>query len=226
MANEHPAKAKRLLIELRCIFNSALENGWIDTNPANAVRTIRAPTLRERLTLDMWRKIYLRAYDANTWGRRLLLLALVTGQRRGDLAKMRFKDVYGGYLHVVQAKTGAKVALPLSLCLPQIATTLEFAIAECVDYSINPDYLLRKTTGEALSESSLSYKFECMRNAEFPEMAGVITAPSLHECRSLSARLYDGIVDTQKLLGHSSATMTAVYHKPRNLKTDEYQIVQ
>ena len=65
-----------------------------------------------------------------------------------------------------------------------------------------------------------------MRNAEFPEMAGVITAPSLHECRSLSARLYDGIVDTQKLLGHSSATMTAVYHKPRNLKTDEYEIVQ
>ena len=69
VANEHPAKAKRLLIELRCIFNSALENGWIDTN---AVRTVRAPTLRERLTLDMWRRIYLRA---NTWGRRLLLLS-------------------------------------------------------------------------------------------------------------------------------------------------------
>ena len=44
--------------------------------------------------------------------------------------------------------------------------------------------------------------------------------PTLHEVRSLSARLYEaqGGVDTQALAGHSSADMTAVYADPRGVE--------
>ena len=225
-AKTRPQTAKRLLIELRCMMNSALENGWIDVNPAIAVRIVKAPTQRERLTLAMWRKMYLAAYDADGWGRRLLLLALITGQRRGDLVKMRFSDVYDRHLHIVQEKTGTKLALPLAMRLPQIDTSLEQAIVDCADYAVNPDYMLRKSTGTQLSCCSLSYKFECMRNAVYPAMADSNVAPSLHECRSLAARLYNGVLDTQDLLGHSSVKMTAVYHDTRNLRTDEYKCVR
>lgn len=43
--------------------------------------------------------------------------------------------------------------------------------------------------------------------------------PSLHECRSLAARMYDaqGVRDVQTLLGHSHASMTELYKDDRGL---------
>ena len=222
----HPQKAKRLLVELRCMFNAAMENGWIDINPAISIRTVKAPTLRQRLTLEMWRKMYLSVYDDDNWNRRLLTLALMTGQRRGDLVKMRFSDIHDGCLHITQEKTGVKLALPLRLRLPAVSMSLAFVIKDCFHYAKNPDYMLRKSTGAKLSASTLSYRFECIRDAAMPEMTGSHVAPSLHECRSLAARLYNGVVDTQTLLGHTNPIMTALYLKERNLKNNELKVLE
>ncbi|RIH38262.1 hypothetical protein UQ69_25000, partial [Shigella sonnei] len=38
-------------------------------------------------------------------------LALVTGQREGDLAAMRWEDIRDGRLYVEQQKTGAKIRI-------------------------------------------------------------------------------------------------------------------
>ena len=50
--------------------------------------------------------------------------------------------------------------------------------------------------------------------------------PSLHEVRSLSARLYraEG-VDVQTLLGHKNAEMTAIYEDDRGLSAKEWKRV-
>jgi hypothetical protein len=79
-----------------------------------------------------------------------MLLALVTAQREGDISKMQFTDVWDGHLHVEQIKTGAKVAIPLSLRCDAIGMTLEQVIAQCRDHIVSP-YLVHYTHNKAMA---------------------------------------------------------------------------
>ncbi|MFP9126129.1 tyrosine-type recombinase/integrase, partial [Enterococcus faecalis] len=40
-------------------------------------------------------------------------LAILTGQRSGDIRKLKWNDVHDGFLWVEQEKTGTKIAIPL-----------------------------------------------------------------------------------------------------------------
>lgn len=79
-----------------------------------------------------------------------MLLGLVTAQRQGDISKMQFSDVWDGHLHVEQIKTGAKVAIPLSLRCDAIGMTLEQVIAQCRDHIVSP-YLVHYTHNTAMA---------------------------------------------------------------------------
>ena len=153
----------------------------------------------------------------------MLALALVTGQRRSDLCKMRFADVWDGHLHVQQAKTGARLALPLALRLDAVGLTLAEVIEDCKGYAVGSEFLLRKHDGHQLGDASLSARFETAR-----EGAGVALKdehpPSLHECRSLSERLYRAQgINTMTLLGHKHQQMTDVYNDDRGLSRGEWK---
>jgi integrase len=41
-----------------------------------------------------------------------MLLAIVTGQRLGDICNMKFSDVWDDMLHIEQEKTGTRLAIP------------------------------------------------------------------------------------------------------------------
>lgn len=226
----HPVAAQRMLVEIRCMFDEAVANGWLNSNPAKAVRMPRVRVRRRRLALNEWRLIYEHARDNRPpWVHRMILLALVTGQRRSDLVKMRFSDVWRhddgkDYLHVVQAKTGARIAIPIALRLDHIGVSVSEAIEMCRGYApLEPDgdgYLLRKTTSAAPCPESMSWRFEQSREAVLPpESEAGRHPPTLHECRSLSAREYRKLgIDTMVLLGHSRQSMTDLYHDDRGLE--------
>lgn len=77
--------------------------------------------------------------------------------------------------------------------------------------------------GKPLGMASLSARFEEAREAALPPFASG-HPPSLHECRSLSERLYrkQG-VNTMVLLGHSSQKMTDLYNDDRGLSSGEWK---
>lgn len=227
LAAEHSYAAKRMLIEARDMFAEALNYGWVDRNPAMAVRPPRIRIARRRLTFEQWRKIYAWAVAKSPpWVPLMLLLALVTGQRRGDLRKMRLSDVWDGLLHVQQEKTGTRIAIPLGLRLDEVNLSVGVVIERCRDYAPveqgGDAWLLRKTTTGQLVAPSLSWRFEQARDGALGEHTGGGNPPSLHECRSLSERLYrEHGVDTQTLLGHSNQAMTDVYNDDRGLSARE-----
>lgn len=221
---EHPQTGKRVLMEARDMFNEAVNYGWIDRNPAASVKAQVVKIQRRRLTLEQWQDIKLYAdEEMPPWVSRMLVLALVTGQRRSDLLKMRFSDVWDGHLHIEQEKTGAKLALPVALKLNAIGTTLGQAIDSCLDYATGNEYLLRKHNGQQLVGASLSARFEEAREGALPEINDGLP-PSLHECRSLSERLYrtQGI-DTMVLLGHKHQSMTDQYNDDRGLSKGKWK---
>jgi len=224
---EHPPLSKRVLIETKAVFNSALEYGWIDRNPAMQVKAQQVTVQRNRLTLEQWQAIHAHAEaDMPPWVARMLVLALVTGQRRSDVVKMRFADVWDDHLHVVQAKTGAKLALPLALRLDAIGVSLGEAIEACRTYAVGEEYLLRKHNGKRLGDASLSARFEEAREASVP-MCETGSPVSLHEIRSLSERLHRAKgLNTMILLGHKSQDMTDLYNDDRGLSSGSWKTLE
>lgn len=231
-----PHKAGRVLMELRDIYVEAIANGTAESNPAAHVKKPPAPGLRKRLTLETWQAMFTLAKTSNQqWLPLMLLLGLHTGQRRADLAKMRFDDVVDGHLRVEQQKKarkkiGARLAIPLSLKLQATGLTLGQVIELCKTAGKPGPTMLRKANGRPIEMSSLSARFrELIVAVCGPDAYRQFEWPSLHEVRSLSARTYiaEGMppATVQTLLGHAHAEMTAIYLNDRGLTEAEWKTV-
>lgn len=222
---EHPQLAKRVLIETKDFFNEAVNYAWLDRSPAVSIKAPHVRVLRHRLTIAQWWKILRHTIDHQPpWVSRMLALVLVTGQRRSDLCKMRFSDVWDGHLHVEQEKTGSRLALPLVLRLNAIDLTLGQIIDDCHGYAVPGEHMLRKHNGKPLVLASLSARFEEAREAA---LAAADHPPSLHECRSLSERLYRAQgINTMILLGHKHQSMTDLYNDDRGLTHGHWKTLQ
>lgn len=165
--------ARRICDELRDIFLEAVANDWCDVNPVLNMRKPQGKVKRKRLSLETWSGMRdLAQTHRQGWVLPMLLLALVTAQRRADLGKMRFDDVWDNHLHIEQQKKagkdyGARVALPLTLRLDVVGLTLGEVIDTCRTYAPAGPTLLRKSDGKAIELSSLSTRFnELIRAVE------------------------------------------------------------
>jgi len=190
-------------------------------NPALATKQPRSKVQRERLNFDEWSKIYSCAVDMPNYVQNSMLIALITGQRLGDIAKMQFSDIWDGYLHLQQEKTGAKLAIPLSLYSKALDMTLEQVITRCRDRILSKHVIHhhhntpQAKRGESVARDTISTGF-----TEARKKSGIIwengTAPTFHEQRSLAERLYrDQGINTQQLLGHKNQIQTDKYHDDR-----------
>lgn len=190
-------------------------------NPALATKMPRNKVQRERLNFEEWSSIFDAASELPNYVQNSMLLALVTGQRLGDIAKMQFSDIWDGYLHIQQEKTGAKLAIPLSLRCDALNLSLEEVISRCRDRIVSKFVIHHHHTtaqakrGEALTISSITTGFSKARKmTSLTWDSG--SPPTFHEQRSLSERLYrEQGMDTQRLLGHKNQTQTDKYNDDR-----------
>lgn len=228
---DRSSMARRIFDELRDVFREAVANEWCESNPVLNTRRPPNKIKRKRLSLEAWDAMCeVALVHRQAWVLYMLLLALVTGQRRADLGKMRFDDVWDGYLHIEQQKKagkgyGARVALPLALRLDAIGVTLGEVIEMCKHYSKAGPTLLRRNDGQRIELSSLSTRFnEIIRAVHGDGVYAEREWPSLHEVRSLSERLYrDQGIQTQHLLGHKNQEMTDKYNDDRGLTAAEWK---
>ena len=97
---------------LRVLFEHSIDLGWRSDNPAKGVKMLR-PTGPKR---EAWPQAKIEAFRATATGRALLIfeLCLGTGQRIGDVLRMRWSDIEGGGIWVRQGKTGARLWIPFT----------------------------------------------------------------------------------------------------------------
>ncbi|EFA9900625.1 site-specific integrase [Escherichia coli] len=205
------------------VFKEAQHYGEVPPgyNPALATKQPRRKITRQRLSLEEWKKIFDIADASHRYMGNAMLLALVTGQRLGDISRMKFSDIWDDHLHVIQEKTGSKIAIPLSLRLNAINWSLRDVVARCRDYAVSP-YLVHffRTTSQAERGAQVKSNTLTMNFSKARDLAGIDwgdgSPATFHEQRSLSERLYkqQGL-DTQKLLGHKSQQQTDRYHDDR-----------
>ncbi|MCP2007025.1 integrase [Duganella sp. HSC-15S17] len=215
------ATAMNLRARLSDVFRMAETQGLIEQgrNPVTATYTPSRVVKRERLSLEQ----FLLIRDLGPiWLRRAMNLALLSGQRRDDIAEMKTADKRDGFLHVIQGKGQGRVrlALDLSIRIDALGISLDDAVKDCRD-NILSRYLVHHTRhvakakpGDRINSNSLSNAFTAARVA-----AGIVpeegrSAPTFHEIRSLAERLYReqyGKDFAQAILGHKSASMTERY---------------
>ncbi|MGS4241860.1 site-specific integrase [Serratia marcescens] len=205
------------------VFKEAQHVGEVPPgyNPALATKQPRRKITRQRLSLQEWQQIFDIADKNHRYMGNAMLLALVTGQRLGDISAMRFNDIWDDCLHIVQEKTGAKLAIPLSLRCEAINMSLREVVARCRDYAVSP-YLIhyfRSTSmaqrGAQVSGNTLTVNFSKARDKANIDW-GYGTPATFHEQRSLAERLYsEQGLNTQLLLGHKSQKQTDRYHDDR-----------
>lgn len=218
-----PRMAQVIRSVLIDVFKEAQHAGEVPPghNPALATKQPRRRITRQRLNLDEWQKIFDIADANHKYMGNAMLLALITGQRLGDISRMKFTDVWDDHLHIEQEKTGSKIAIPLALRCNAINWSLREVIARCRDYAVSP-YLVHflHSTSQAERGAQVKARTLTMNFSKARDKAkinwGDGTPATFHEQRSLAERLYEAQgIDTQKLLGHKSPSQTARYHDDR-----------
>ncbi|HBT4804126.1 TPA: tyrosine-type recombinase/integrase [Klebsiella quasipneumoniae subsp. similipneumoniae] len=218
-----PRMAQVIRSVLIDVFKEAQHAGEVPPghNPALATKQPRRRITRQRLNLNEWQKIFDIADANHKYMGNAMLLALITGQRLGDISRMKFTDVWDDHLHIEQEKTGSKIAIPLALRCDAINWSLREVIARCRDYAVSPYlvHFLHSTSqaerGAQVKARTLTMNFSKARDKAKIDW-GDGTPATFHEQRSLAERLYEAQgIDTQKLLGHKSPNQTAQYHDDR-----------
>jgi integrase len=214
------ARAMRSL--LRDVFMEAMAEGWCETNPVEVTKAARVKVKRERLTLELWQAAYAEARQP--WLKRAMELAVLTGQRREDIAAMLFRDEQDAHLHVIQSKTGARLRISGALRLDALDLDLSTVIKRCRDRVLSQHLVhhhrtvSRAKAGQRVVLDTLSKEFAAARDRGAAALGVELGAspPTFHEMRSLAARLHaiEGR-DPQLLLGHRSAKMTDLYRDSR-----------
>ncbi len=226
---EHAARYLRSRLIQVCRRAQGL--GWMESNPAKVTDAVSPEVKRARLSLEQFQEVYKKASEVALWLQHAMLLALVTGQDRSTVCAMRRDDVRDGCLITSRSKTARTnrpVAIPLALRL----NALDLSLAELVarDTGIDSVYLVHQIRSSRDAKPGTPIAPHRVTNAfaDARELAGITGkgAPTFHEIRSLSKRLYDaqGGVDTKTLLGHASDSAAALYADPRSMEPQRVRI--
>ena len=136
-----------------------------------------------------------------------LRLADLIGQRPSDVRKLKETDISGGYLHIKQGKTAAKLRMnvmgDLAALIAEIQEYKAHVKAKCTDLLVNED-------GKPLMADAMRYRFDKARDA-----AGI--PKNEFQFRDLRAKVATEADDeagtkvAQAILGHTTEAMTAEY---------------
>lgn len=193
---------------LRVLMEHAIDLGWRDagTNPAKGVDLLQS----DRPDRQPWPADLVAAYRATATGRALLVfeLCIGTGQRIGDVLRMRWSDVDDGGIVVRQGKTGAKLWIPLT---PRLKAVLD------ATPKVGMTICAWGQNGKPTSYRGAADLVMAVRKAIRAE------AYDLHSLRyTTAAELAEaGCSDEliQSITGHATARMVAKYAGPARQKS-------
>ncbi|NOX40759.1 MAG: tyrosine-type recombinase/integrase [Alphaproteobacteria bacterium] len=220
--SKNPPTANRIFDDVSKIFSWGVPRGFSTINPAAHLDRIQSGE-----SYEPWPTWALEKFIAQgQWHMtRALLMALYTGQRRGDVLAMTFQDIRDGVWHLSQGKTGNKV--PVSL--HPIAQTIvddewEWGKSQSIIDPKRP--VLRNSRGNAWGSGfGASWNKEMLRL----NLKGQTPRLTYHGLRTTNATLiasavaqnpekFGGIERVQSLLGHHSKRMSE--HYARRAKTE------
>ncbi len=209
-----PATRNRHLAHLSSMFNKGKEWGLITDNPAQGIKPLRENGARTRF-LDK-EEIQLLLNASSKEFRPILISALHTGMRKGEILKLPWPDVdfKNRIITVQESKSGKKRMIPMNDTLYETLKVLPTRFQRGYVFPSpvgegKPLYDCRKQFSNAVTKAGIeNIRFHDLRHtfASHLIMAGV------------------DLMTVKELLGHASVTMTMRYahlapdHRNRAIK--------
>lgn len=188
----------RQLAVLSCAFSEAVGRWyWMDANPCRDVK--RHPSKpRDRYVTDEEFDSFKALVPLRL--KLAMDLALLTGQRQGDILKLRWErvDRVMGRIRVRQAKTGKRLGIRITPAIDEVLT-------RCQNLSPPGEYVIRKRDG--LPYSSEGFRAIWQRYMRKWERLGHERF-TFHDLRAKSASDSETIDAAYQRLGHTSMSMT------------------
>jgi integrase len=135
IGRETPREADNRMSVLSAVFSYAFDKGRITRNPIGAFTRLHRADRSDILWTEADIARFMR--DAPVELQRVMILALHTGQRYGDLLHLRWSDYTDGRLRLIQSKSSARVEVP---CTPALGRMLDGSPKTC-------DYILTRSDG-------------------------------------------------------------------------------
>lgn len=211
-----PATINRRMAAIAAVLTFAMDRDWIPVNAAR-IRRRQENNQRERLLDAKERKRLLEAcrdsVEPDLYA--LVLCAMVSGGRAGELTRLTWADVdlEKGQGHLLKTKTGTRRPIPLK----GPALTELRIIAERRAGAEPTDFIFQHADGSA--------PFQYGRAWRQARVTARVTDVKFHDLRHLFASelAMDGVStrELQHALGHANAQMTARYSHFVAERTDE-----
>jgi integrase len=109
-----PTAANRLLSLLNIMLRHAVDNGWLQNNPALNIKGFSKKTDGFHSWTDKQIDAFLERHATGSKARLAFVLLLYTAQRRGDVVRMGWNDVQNGRIIVKQSKTSVRLEIALA----------------------------------------------------------------------------------------------------------------
>lgn len=183
------------------IFNKAREWGYTAAqNPCQGVRGFKESGRSRYVTDDEFSQVKAHAHPTVIDA---MDLALLTGQRPADVLKLKRTDIRDGALHLVQNKTGARLAIEITGELAAVITRINDRPRKAISA-----YLIQDDNGQPLTQTVLRSRFDKAR-----ELAKV--SFQFRDIRAKAATDTGDLAHSQKLLAHKNRDMTEHYVRTR-----------
>lgn len=182
------------------IFSLAVDSEFLETNPSSRVKKLKLNNQRTRVLSDEEEVKLFSALDNNDLVKNIILIALHTGMRRGEIFNLKWFDVdfHRGLIQIRESKTNKKRLIPMNSTVNKLLNGLKRK-SEFVFPS-------PKTNGR-LDNIKRSFR-KAVELAQIQDFC-------FHDLRHTAAtRMADAGADAftlMKILGHSDIRMTARY---------------
>ena len=194
-----PATVNRELDTLKSILSKAVEWGKLVDSPARGVKRLPVDNRRTRiLSLDEQRRL-LRACAGKLQG--IVVLALITSARIGEILTLRWEQCEGGYLTFFKTKNGRARRIPISATMADVFSEQP---------ALSPWVFTNPRTGKPYTTVAASFRRAL-------ERAGIQTrdvTPHTLRHTALSRMIEAGYDDytVMAISGHSSTRMLRALH--------------
>jgi integrase len=195
------ATVNRELTCLKTLFNKAVEWGQLEINPAVKVKKLREPKQKERILSSAESEKLIEASSADL--KPVLIIALNTGMRRGEILSLRWDDVdlRKGFIFIKDSKSGQSRNIPIN---ERVFETLKSLPQNSDFVFFNPG------TNGHIQDVKTAFKGACRRAG----IQGLRFHDLRHTAASWMVEAGVDLVTVSKILGHSSIQMTMRYAHP------------
>lgn len=135
IGRDRPREADNRLTVLSAVFSFAKDRGKIDQNPLEGFARLYSSDRSEIIWTESEIKRFMIGAPVEL--QRALILAIHTGQRYGDLIRLRWSDYDGEFISLVQSKGKVRVPVP---CSAALRAMLDTTPRQC-------DYILARADG-------------------------------------------------------------------------------